>query len=82
MILFLYIPAEFGYLQIFIISMYYILTKYCDKKVIFAILLINLSAWFINFDVIKIEHKYQNKCDSVQAVGASLNLQFKKGALQ
>ena len=81
LILFLYIPAELGYLQIFIISLYYILIKYSEKKIILAIIIINLSAWFINFDVIKIEHKYQNKCSSVQAVGASFNIQFKKGAL-
>ena len=82
LLLFLYIPAELGYLQIFLISMYYFIVKYFDKKVLLAVILINLSGWLVNFDIVKVEHKYSNVCDAVQATGASFDLQIKKGSFK
>ena len=66
------------YLQIFLISMYYFIVRHFNKKVFLAVVLINLSGWVINFDIIKIEHKYNSVCDPVQAIGASFDLQIKK----
>ena len=82
LLLFLYIPAELGYLQIFLISMYYFIVRHFDKKVLLAVVLINLSGWLVNFDIIKIEHKYSNVCDAVQATGASIDFQIKKGSFK
>jgi hypothetical protein len=82
LLLFLYIPAELGYLQIFLISMYYFIVRHFNKKIFLAVILINLSGWLVNFDIIKIEHKYSNVCDAVQATGASFDFQIKKGSFK
>jgi len=82
LLLFLYIPAELGYLQIFLISMYYFIVRHFNKKIFLAVILINLSGWLVNFDIIKIEHKYSNVCDAVQATGASFDFQVKKGSFK
>lgn len=80
LLLFLYIPAELGYLQIFLISIYYFLLKNSNKQIIAFVVIFNLISWFINFDVIKIEHRYKNKCEAVQAVGATIDFHLKKGS--
>ena len=51
-------------------------------KVLLAVILINLSGWLVNFDIVKVEHKYSNVCDAVQATGASFDLQIKKGSFK
>ena len=81
-LLFLYIPAELGYLQIFLISTYFFLAKYCDKKLLLIIVFTNLIGWIVNFDFVKIEHRYKNKCEAVQATGASINFHFKEGSFK
>ena len=82
LLLFLYIPAELGYLQIFLISLYYFIVRHFNKKVFLAVIVINLSGWLVNFDIIKIKHKYSNICNAVQATGASFDFQIKKGSFK
>ena len=80
LLLFLYIPAELSYLQIFLISIYYFLLKYSNQKTIAFVIILNFISWFINFDVIKIEHRHKNKCEAVQAVDATIDFHLKKGS--
>ena len=79
--LFLYIPAELSYLQIFIISVYYLSTKIFSRRFLYIIIFLNLTTWFINFDIIKIKRTSDNICDPVNATGADFDFHIKKGSL-
>ena len=76
--MFLYIPAELAS-QIFLIQLIIFIEIFKQQIIAFAIIF-NFISWFINFDIIKIEHRYKNKCEAVQAVGATIDFHLKKGS--
>ena len=79
LILFFFIPAEISYLQPFIVALYYFLYKNFSKKLIIALVILNLLSWVAELDFLKIKYKSQNKCDNVQAVSAEIILDLKPG---
>ena len=81
LLIFLYIPAEKSYLQPMMIFFYYIIYQVLKIKYIYLIIALNFITWFINFDLIKIEHRYANICDPIQAIGARIEPRFIKGYL-
>ena len=78
-VIFLWIPAELSYIQIFIITVFYLLSKSLNIYALAAILFLNLSTWVIQIDFIEINHRYEDKCKPIQAISAKPKILFKDG---
>ncbi len=86
MIVFLKLPYEPMYLQISLISIYYIISagfefKNINKIFIAGIISMNIFGWFKTIDIIQITYESNNECSSVKAIQAEPNLFLKKGKL-
>ena len=85
LIVFLKIPAEPMYMQISIVSIFYILAygfefKKINKFFLIFIISMNLFSWYKNIDILKIQYATDNPC-SVFAVNAKPNLYLKEGKI-
>lgn len=86
MIVFFKLPYEPMYLQISLISIYYIIStgfefKNINKIFIAGIISMNIFGWFKTIDIIQITYESNNACSSVNAIQAEPNLSLKKGKL-
>ena len=81
LLLFLFIPAELSYLQPMLICFYYLITKIFKKKIIYFLIIINLSTWIVDIQLLKIIYKSNDTCNSVEAIDANFDINFKKGRL-
>ena len=84
MIIFFKIPFEPMYLQISVISIYYIISmgfelKNINKILILVILSMNLFGWFKTIDILEISHEYNERCTPVKALQAKPNLFLNDG---
>ena len=82
LLLFLYIPAEFSYLQPAIILVYLIIIQTFNKKLIITLILLNFLNWGINFQILKINYKDNSLCGPKHAISASLDLGLTDGAVK
>lgn len=81
LLLFLYIPAELSYLQPAIIGTYLIIIQTFKKKLILIIIFLNFMSWGVNLQILKINYKDNSLCAPKQAISASLDIKFTKGAI-
>jgi len=81
LLLFLFIPAELSYLQPMLICSYYLITKIFKKKIIYFLIIINLSTWIVDIQLLKIIYKSNDTCNNVEAIDANFDINFKKGRL-
>jgi hypothetical protein len=81
LLLFLFIPAELSYLQPMLICFYYLITKIFKKKIIYFLIIINLSTWIVDIQLLKIIYKSNDTCNNVEAIDANFDINFKKGRL-
>ena len=82
LIIFFYIPAELSYLQPALVFIYFFISNYFSKKIVYLIVIFNFLGWIINYDFINIKHKSDNKCDPIQAISADIKFSIKKGAIE
>ena len=85
LLVFLKIPAEPMYMQISVVSIYFILAygfefKKINKFFLIFIISMNLFSWYKNIDILKIQYATDNPC-SVFAVNAKPNLYLKDGKI-
>lgn len=81
-LLFLYIPAELSYLQPGIIFLYFFITKFFNKKIIFLLIFLNFFSWIINYNFIQVEYKNYDICAPKEAVSAQMIFSFEPGGIQ
>jgi hypothetical protein len=79
LLIFIYLPYELGYLWIYIILFYYIISVKLNKFFIYLLVIINLTSWFFNFNFISIKYKEMNMCTSKYAIGAEFKPNLSKG---
>ena len=79
LILFFFIPAEISYLQPFLICLYFFIYSNFDKKIIYILIIINFFSWFVDIDILKIKYKSKDECNNIEAIDASVNINFKHG---
>ena len=79
--LFFFIPAELSYLQPFLISLYYLIYKLVNKKIVYFLIVLNFFSWFVDFDFLKIQYKTEDKCNNVEAISANLQFHLNQGRL-
>ena len=82
LLLFFYIPAELSYIQIVLICVYYLFIKSLNKKIIYLIVLLNLTTWAVNFDFVEIQRVSNDRCAPVQALNAKFNFKILNGSLE
>jgi hypothetical protein len=81
LILFFFIPAEMSYLQPFLISLYYLVYKLVNKKIVYLLIVLNFFSWFVDFDFLNIQYKTEDKCNNVEATSADFQFHLNKGRL-
>jgi len=81
LLLFFFIPAELSYLQPMLICFYYLITKIVSKQIIYLLIIINLSSWVVDIQLLKIIYKSNDICNNVEAIDANFDINFKKGRL-
>ena len=79
--LFFFIPAEMSYLQPFLISLYYLIYKLVNKKIVYFLIVLNFFSWFVDFDFLEIQYKTKDKCNNVEAISANLQFHLNQGRL-
>lgn len=79
LIIFLWIPAELSYIQIFLISVFYLISKSINAYVLVTIFLLNLSTWVIQLNFLDITHRFEDKCKPIQAISAKFHIKIDDG---
>ena len=81
-VLFFYIPAEKSYLQPAIIFLNLILIEKLSKYFLIILIILNLLSWVVSYDFLKIKYKDKSKCAPKNAISASFEFTFTKGAVR
>lgn len=82
LLLFLWIPAELSYLLLGLIIFYFFLIKNISTKKILALILLNFSTWFVQFDFLEIKYKDKiNECSSPNAISAIVKFTVEDGSI-
>ena len=78
---FLYLPLELSYLWVYIFLIYFVITINYSKKIIYTLIIMNIFAWFYNFQILKITYKFseQEYCKGIYAIDAKFKVHFEKG---
>ena len=79
LLIFLWIPAEFSYLQLFLVVLCLIIFNLNNKKFIYLMCLGNLLSWFIFISPIKIQYVDNEYCAPKNAISASFEIKMEKG---
>ena len=67
-------------MQLALIFVYFFLAKYTQKKLIYAILILNFATWIINPQFINIKYReMKNACSQKQAIDTEIDIHLKKG---
>lgn len=80
--IFLYIPAEYSYIQPAVILTYlFVLKNLKNYNWVYLLIVFNFASWFMNFELI--EKKYENNnfsiCSGVHALDAKIKFNFQPG---
>jgi hypothetical protein len=81
LVIFFYIPAELSYLQPLLICLFYLMSNFLNKKIIYLFIFFNLFNWFQDVDLLKIHYKNNEVCNNVEAISAELEFKLKSGKL-
>ena len=77
---FIFIPTKTSIISLGIICSYLIIFKLIKKKTILALLIsLNFIFYFVSYQIFDFKYKYNEPCDSVEAIGANLNVKLNKG---
>ena len=81
LVFYFFMPTKLLLINPLIIFIYLISIKILKKNIIYALVFLNLSQWFVAYDIIDIKYKYSGMCDPVVAVDAKIKFSIKKGNL-
>lgn len=81
LIIFFYIPAELSYLQPMLICLFYLMSNFLNKKIIYVFIFFNLFNWVQDVDFLKIHYKENDSCNNIEAISAEFEFKFKSGKL-
>jgi len=79
LIIFFIIPAELSYLQPLIISVYFLCSINLSKKLIYILILLNLTSWFVEIKPLSVQYKSNDICKNVEAIDAKIDFSLTKG---
>ena len=79
LVIFLWIPSELSYLQLFLVAINFIVFKLNIRKFIYFVCIGNLISWFIFVSPIKIIYNNNELCAPKNATSAVFDLKLEKG---
>lgn len=79
LLIFLWIPAEYSYLQLFLVLLFLLIYYLSSKYIIYSLCLLNIISWFIFFDPIKINYFDETYCGPKKAKSISLEPKLERG---
>tara|TARA_B100000029_G_scaffold515122_1_gene620701 strand:- start:1338 stop:2513 length:1176 start_codon:yes stop_codon:yes gene_type:complete len=79
LLIFFWIPAEFSYLQLFLVIISFIIFSLNNKKFIYLICAGNLLSWLIFVSPIKIIYLESEYCAPKNAISASFHINLEEG---
>ncbi len=79
LLIFLWIPAEFSYIQLFLVILCLIIFNLNNKKFIYLMCIGNLLSWFIFISPIKIQYVDNEYCAPKNAISARFEIKMEKG---
>ena len=77
--IFLWIPAEFSYLQLFLVLLNFIIFKLDSKKLFYMICLTNLFSWIWFVSPIDVVHAEEELCKPKNAISAKIKFRLEEG---
>ncbi len=81
LLIFFWIPAEYSYLQIYLIALLYLVYKLRIKKLLYLICICHFFSWFVSISFLEINHKDNTYCGPKNAISAKIKFQVDKGYL-
>jgi len=79
LIIFYFMPTKIPILTFSIIIFYLLIYKYFNLKIIYLIIILNLTSWFYTYDIILIKYKDEPLCGRIVAIDANFHFYTKKG---
>ena len=79
LLIFLWIPAEYSYLQLFLVLLFLLIYYLSSKYVFYSLCLLNIISWLIFFNPIKIYYYDETYCGPKKAKSISLQPKLEKG---
>jgi len=79
LLIFFWIPAEFSYLQLFLVIICLIIFNLNNKKFIYLICVGNLLSWIIFVSPIKVQYLDNQICTAKSAISANFEISIEKG---
>ena len=79
LLIFFWIPAEFSYLQVFLIVISYLILKTKIKNFIYTFCALNLFSWLIFVSFVKVNYKDNEYCTPKNAQSVTFEITVKEG---
>ena len=79
LLIFLWIPAEFSYLQLFLVIISFLIFDIKKKFFYYLVCIGNLFSWIIFFSPVNIHHYNEEICAPKNAKSVSINISLEKG---
>ena len=81
LLIFLWIPGEFSYLQYLLFIILFIIFNFKNNIIIYGLCLLNFISWFIFINPLTIEYKQPELCAPKNAISAKINIKVENGYL-
>ncbi len=81
LLIFIWIPAEYSYLQLFLVIVCFLVFRINSKKFIYLFCITNFISWIIFVSPIKVNYEDNDYCSPKNAISADFRLKFEKGFL-
>ena len=79
LLIFLWIPAENSYLQLFLVLLFLLMYYLSSKYIFYSLCLLNIVSWLIFFNPIKINYYDETYCGPKKAKSISLQPKLERG---
>ena len=77
--LYILAPTKLSLINPFIIFLYILLFTHFKKNIIYIIIILNFTSWFVSYDFLNIKYKNDNICEAREALSASFQFKIREG---
>ena len=76
---YIFMPTKLTIINPFIIFLYILLFTHYKKNIIYFIIILNFSSWFVSYDFLNIKYKNDDICEAREALSASFQFKVRPG---
>jgi len=73
------VPTKLTIINPFIIFLYILLFTHYKKNIIYIMIILNFSSWFVSYDFLNIKYKNDDICEAREALSASFQFKVRPG---